>query len=143
MPKPLKKPAKQTRKSYDFSECTNFIEKKYKIDTRDYADSSGDFERWCEQVGEKPSPCPLECPDMAMKTHQAQFARYQADVAAGYFKEHPNQDFWHWLLDVADVQRGGTLELDASMGDGAKIWQKAILGLYLEEFGKGPYLTDW
>jgi len=139
----MKKPKLENRKSLDFSKCTDFIEKKYKIDTRDFARSHGDFGRWCEQSGEKPTPCPPGCSDEVMKAHQAQFAHYQADVAAGKFQDRPYQDWWHWLIDVVDVRRGGTLELDPEMGDGAEPWQKEILGLYLKEFGKGPYLTDW
>jgi len=137
------KPKPKARKVLDFSDCTAFIEKKYKINTRDYADCDNDFSRWCKLKGEKPTPCPPGCSAELMKAHQAQFARYMGDVSTGKFKEGPYQDFWHWLCDNADVQRGGTLEMINEMADGAEPWQKEIIALYLKEFGKGPYLTEW
>ena len=59
------------------------------------------------------------------------------------FINHDPQDWWHWLIEVAEVNRGGTVELHSDMGDGAEPWQREILELFLKEFGNGPYLTDW
>jgi hypothetical protein len=140
---PIKKPTKMTRKLYDWSKCTKFIEQKYKIDTRDYAGSHLDFSRWCEATGEKQVRCPEGTAGDAMIPVQEQFARYQSDVNSGKFQDRPYEDFWHWLIDTIEIHRGGTIELDKELGEGAKPWQQEILGLYLKEFGKGPYLTDW
>lgn len=139
----MKKPKPEARMVIDFSECTDFIENKYGINTRDYANSHRDFERWCKKKKEKPTNCPANCSDKVMKAHQKQWARYQSDVAAGRFTDNPYQDFWHWLLTVADINRGGTVILSKDMGEGAEPWQQHILGLYLKEFGEGPYLTEW
>lgn len=139
----MKKPQPKTVSQLDFSECTAFIEKKYNIDTRDFAGSHSDFGNWCKAHNEKQTTCAPKCSAEEMRQHQEQYARYNAGIASGAWKELPYQDFWHWLLEVADVRRGGTLELDSEMVEGAEDWQKHILGLYLTEFGKGPYLTDW
>lgn len=137
--KTLSKPKAKTRKALDWSECTAFIENKYKIQTRDFAKSHAQFGDWCDAKGYG-SKDP-EGKDRG--SSQIWFAEFQADIKAGKIEDRPYRDFWHWLIDVADVQRGGTLELDAEMGDGAEPWQKEILALYLKEFGSGPYLTDW
>lgn len=134
----MTKPKPKTLKILDFSECTDFIEKTYKINTRDFSRSHHVFHEWCKANGEKAVDSRSD-----IKGSQKQWARFQADIASGKIKERPYQDFWHWLTDVVEVQRGGTLELDADMGEGAEPWQQAILALYLKEFGRGPYQTDW
>lgn len=139
----MKKPKRRTRSYYDFNQCTAFIENKYKIDTRDYLSSHKDFGRWCKLKKEKQTKCPANCSDKDIKKNQEQFARYRHDVLQGKFKDKPYQDFWHWLTDVAGISRGGTVMLDESLLEGAEPWQQHILGLYLKEFGEGPYLTDW
>lgn len=127
-----RKPLPQTRKVLDWGQCTDFIEAKYKLNTRDYTLSHSQFGEWC--AANKL---------VVQENSQPQWAQFQADIRAGKIVERPYQDFWHWLTDVADIHRGGTVELYPEMGRGAEPWQKEILGLYLKEFGKGPYLTDW
>lgn len=139
----MKKPTKQSRKAFDWSACTDFIEAKYKIDTRDYARSHRQFGEWCKANGEKQTSCPAQCTDKVLKAHQDQYARFNADIASGKVIERPYQDFWHWLIDKGDIQRGGTMELYREMLEGAEAWQAEIFELYWKEFGKGPYLTDW
>lgn len=139
----MTKPKPKTRATLDFSECTDFIENKYNIDTRDFARSHHQFGEWCAAIGEAPATCPPDATEEQIKASQEQYGRFKADIASGKIVDRPYQDFWHWLIDNADVRRGGTLELDEEMGEGAEPWQKEILGLYLKEFGTGPYLTDW
>lgn len=134
----MNKPKLKTKKQFDYSECTRFIEAKYKIDTRDFARTHTQFGEWCAAKGMKVIDSRKD-----IRGAQLQFAEWNKAVLSGSVVERPYQDFWHWLIDVADVQRGGTIELDDEMGDGAEPWQNEILGLYLKEFGKGPYLTDW
>ena len=133
------KPKPKVLKALDWQECTEFIEEKYKIQTRDYANSRAQFGEWCDAKGYSDKP-----PDgKDRSSSQRWFAEYQDDIKAGRIKKREYRDFWHWLIEVADVQRGGTLELDAKMGESAEPWQRKILSLYLREFGPGPYLTDW
>lgn len=137
------KPKPQNRKSLDWTSCTEFIEARYKIDTRDYARSHAQFGEWCKANGENPVLTPPGCSPEVIKECQKQYARFNADIASGKVVERPYQDFWHWLIDHADIRRGGTMELDREMIEGAEPWQKEIFELYWKEFGKGPYLTDW
>lgn len=139
----MKKPTKQSRKSFDWSACTDFIESKYKIDTRDYARSHSQFGEWCKANNEKLIRGEPGCSAEEMKACQAQYARFQADIASGKLIKRPYQDFWHWLIDKTDIRRGGTMELNREMTEGSEAWQKEIFELYWKEFGKGPYLTDW
>jgi len=136
----MKKPQPKTREPVlDFNECTEYIEKKHHIQTRDYANSSAQFGEWCDAKGYgKTDP---EGNDRG--SSQIWFAQFQADIVAGLVVDKPYQDFWHWLIDVVDIRNGGTIELSEELGEGAEPWQKRILGLYLSEFGKGPYVTEW
>lgn len=134
----MKKPKPKKLELLDWSECTRFIEKKHKCDTRDFARAHHQFGEWCRENG---APV-ISCSD-DVKGSQKQYARFNADIAAGKVVERPYQDFWHFLCDAAQPTRGGQLELSADMAEGAEPWVKQILGWYLEEFGPGPYLTDW
>jgi hypothetical protein len=126
------KPTPKTFSLLDWEECTLYINETHGIDTRDFANAHAQYGEWCAANNQVPDG-----------SSQTQFAEYQADIKAGKLVERPYQDFWHWLLDVADIHRGGMLELDEEMGEDAEPWQKQILALYLAEFGKGPYHTDW
>jgi len=137
----MKKPEFKTQKYLDYSECTKFIEAKYKIDTRDYAKSHLQYCEWCDSMGygindKDPDGC-------SRGDSRIWFAQYRTDLETGKIIERPYQDWWHWLIDVADVRRGGFLYLKEDLGDDSEQWQKAILALYLKEFGNSPYLTDW
>lgn len=117
----------------DYSECTDFIEKKYKIDVRDYARSHVQFGEWCKTKGITPDG-----------NSQSQWSKYQAAITSGEIVERPYQDFWHWITDVCQVSNGGTIHLSTELGDGAEPWQKEILALYVKEFGdEQEYETSW
>ena len=60
MKAPIKPKAKSIA-SLDWSECTDFIETKYKINTGDYANSFGQFREWIKANGETETHCPLGC----------------------------------------------------------------------------------
>ncbi len=135
----MRKPKPKSRPSLDFSECTKFIEEKYKIDTRDYANSHMQFFEWCDAKGYGGTDPKGE----KRAESQVWFAEHQAEIKAGTVIERPYQDFWHWLTDVCDIHRGATMELYEGIEETAEPWQKEILDLYLKEFGRGPYLTDW
>lgn len=84
-----------------------------------------------------------KCTDYIEKTHKIRTRDYANCFGPGGNTANEYQDFWHWIIDVCDVHRGATMELYEGIEDGAKPWQKEILALYLKEFGRGPYLTDW
>lgn len=135
----LKKPKPVSRKSLDFHDCTKFIEEKYKINTRDYANSHMQFFKWCDEKGYHPTDAEGKPPSES----RIWFSEHQAAIKSGAVIERPYQDFWHWLTDVCDIHRGATMELYEGIEAGAEPWQIQILNLYLKEFGRGPYLTDW
>lgn len=135
----MKKPQPENRPSLYFGECTRFIEDKYKIDTRDYARSNHQFFEWCDSTRRGDID-----PDGKKRSEsQRWYLEFQQAVSTGEITERPYQDFWHWLLEVCDIHRGATMELYEGIEEGTESWQKEILDIYLKEFGRGPYLTDW
>lgn len=129
----MKKPKAKTRTVLDYHQCTKFIEKKYKIDVRDYAHSNKQFDEWCKAKGIKPDG-----------NSQSQWSAFKKAIKNGELIERPYQDFWHWIIDVCPVSNGGTIHLSAELGDGAIPWQKEILALYVKEFGDNQeYETSW
>ena len=132
------KPEQKTLTYFDFRECTEWIEQSHEIKTRDRLRSLDQFAEWCKSIGQSVIDSRQD-----IKGAQQQYAAYRAAIAAGTVIERPYQDWWHWLIEVANVRRGGFTTLDPEMAEGAEPWQAEILGLYLKEFGVGPYLTDW
>lgn len=135
----MSKPKPKTVKLLDWHECTDFINKKYSLDTRDVEMAHRQFSEWHEAKGYPET----DAEGKSRGESQVWFSEYKAEVRAGKIIERPYHDFWHWLTDVADIHRGGMLELSKEMADDAEPWVKRILVLYLTEFGNGPYLTDW
>ena len=134
------KPKPRVLEVFDWNECTAFIEDKYGINTRDYRRSHNQFDEWCDVKGYGQKDSQGE----DRGSSQLWYAEFQCEIESGKVKERPYQDFWHWIIDVTNVQNGGTIELCEELGAGeAEPWQKKILRLYLTEFGSGPYLTEW
>lgn len=48
----------------------------------------------------------------------------------------PYQDFWHWMLDKAEISNGCIVTMARWWGDGAEAWQQEILSEFLAEFGE-------
>jgi hypothetical protein len=137
----LKKPQKKTSKYFDYGECRDFINKKYHIDIDDYANHFASSNKWCKDRGELPANCPPGCSSSQLAKSQAQFARYQSDVAAGKWQEPPFQCFWHFILDACGIGNGSEFWMDGL--DPKEAWQQEILDLFLKEFGSGPYVSSW
>lgn len=106
----ISKPHKKPRKAvYDYDEVIRFIESKYKIKVRDFADSSSHFNKWANKKGYKGK-------DPAGKdrgSSQIWYAEYKKDPE-GYAVCPPYQDFWHWILDQVEVERGADIDLDVA-----------------------------
>jgi len=132
----MNKPTKVIRKPiYDYSDCTRYIESKYKIRTRDYAKSHSQFFEWCDKKGYG------EIDPSGKKRGESTiwFAEYRLDLATGIVKELPYQDFWHWLLEAYGVHNGSVFTIDNdSKSDKNEPWVNEIIEMYLSEFGEGP-----
>ena len=137
----MNKPTQKTTNHFDFSECTEYIEKKYKIDTRDYAKSHAQYYEWCnsKDYGE------ADREGKKRGESRIWFGEFQKEIERGQITERPYQDFWHFLINNFNIVRGGFFDLDEELIKeiDAEDWQKYILGLYLKEFGNATYLTDW
>jgi len=138
MAKLLKKPKKKTVKYLDFSECTSYIEKKYKINTNDYSNHFLQFGDWLKENGEK-----MINSENNLLGHTKQFSRFNSAISSGEIKERPRQCFWHYLLDSVYPENGRPFELDKDHEEDMKSWAKEIWDLYVKEFGRGPYVSEW
>ena len=139
----MRKPTRKSLRHLDWRQCTDYIERKYNIDTSDYAHSNTAFGDWCKSIGEKPRPLPPRCAANVMKAHQEQYARFNKAIADGTFKDRPYQNFWHWLIDVIDPSKGAPFMLYGCLALEAEPWQKKVLSIYRKEFGGGPYIAEW
>lgn len=111
----LSKPTPNPRNSiYDYHEVIGFIESKYKIRVRDFAGSTGHFNKWATKKGYKGK----DSAGKDMGSSQIWFAEYQKDPE-GAAKRPPYQDFWHWVLKQVEVRRGsdGMLEVGEWLDD--------------------------
>lgn len=127
----MKKPRVKTRKHLDFSECTNYINQKYKIDTRDYAKHFLQFAEWCKVRRFKD-----------IKS-QARWDEFQDEIRRGITTERPYQDFWQWLTAYHYINLNEEFYLELELLGDASVpkWAQEIYSLYLKEFGKGPYIA--
>ena len=135
----MQKPKPKTVRLLGWAECTRFIERKYKIDTGDYNHAHTQFGEWCDGKGY--GQIDPDGKDRGGSTIWC--AEFQREVSCGLVKKRPFRNFWHWLIDAMAVENGGTIKLSKDLGAGAEPWIREILGLYLKEFGPGPYLTEW
>lgn len=135
----MKKPTPKAQPALDFSECTDYIEQKYGIATRDYANSHIQFHEWRRAKGYGD----IDSEGNLAGSSKIWYSEFQQAIKAGEVVKRPYQDFWHWLVDTVCPTNGGTFLLDKEFGDCAEPWQVEILGFYLDEFGKGPYRAEW
>jgi hypothetical protein len=135
----MKKPTKKTLEYLEYGECQRFIEKKYKINTCDYANSHRQFYEWCDAkgYGQKDSK------GNDRGSSQIWFAEYQREISAGLISECPYQNFWHFITDTVFEGKGQRFYLSKDLAKKAEKWQKHILELFIKEFGEGPYVADW
>ncbi len=126
------KPKKKTFKALDYSECADYINKKYNCNIRDFSRSHLQFFDWAKHKGYKG----MDPEGKKMGDSQIWFAEYNKEIKDGKFAERPYQDFWHYIGDVCGPPRGGFFYLHNDTS-GAEDWQKQILGWFFDEFGDG------
>lgn len=165
----MDKPKKEYRvnPTYDYHEVIDYIEEKYNINTRDYANRHKHFLNWLKLMNEEPPNYPI-CPgskyqvningemvditkedyDARYKVIHEQYARFNE-----WCKSNPEPlylDFWHWLIenDFEDIHNGShtTLNirywLDKLDEDD---WQREILQLICSEFKEDDmeFWVEW
>jgi len=139
----MKKPTPKTQRALVYSEIIDYIEKKYKIKTRDYAGTfaSNHFEKWCEKYGYKYVPAFGD----TLKEHTRLYAKYRV-AKDGDCMAPPYQDFWHFVIDNVDgVSNDTYIDLPIQMwldDEGVPSWVKEILRYINKEF-PGDTLHVW
>lgn len=133
---------------YDYFEMVDYVEKKYRVDTRDFAgrfkhghismlmaSAAYDDETWYYTK-------PAEFTDTQKAAHDCYVELMKA--------EPPYQDYWHEICD--DIQRGAATYWNfADQYEGMKdrygedSWQAQVSKLFVNEFGDDDYtvLFDW
>lgn len=163
----------------DYNECRDYICEKYDCDIDDFAnkfggDKEGDFERYQRMTadvfpyppGEYPSEtkkgfkgwrqedgkwvrCLLtkEEYDRDWRLIHEQYKRFLEWIKGN---ETPYQNFWHWVCEVKEVSRGGSVVFYDDDFEGSAPedeWKKKIHGWFMEEFANGEdsleMETDW
>lgn len=167
----MEKPGLFTREPvYDYHSVIEYIEKKYHIDTRDYASKfgkDGHFEKWLKIVGEEKPNYPnspngkyqvrkgnkmveitKEEYDSRFVVIHEQYKRYQEWVKDN--PEPPYLDFWHWLLDYdfCDVHNGSTEVLHVKellSDDSNPEWVRQILAYIYCEYNEDTMMmiVEW
>lgn len=102
----MKKPIKQypLEKMYDYHEVISYIEKKYNIETRDYANSHSQFDDWCDSKGYGKK----DKDGKSRGSSNIWYAEYKEEIEKELIKERPYLDFWHWFLEQDDSISNGT-----------------------------------
>jgi len=141
----MKKPEKHTVEFYDYSEIRDYVENKYSIKTRDYARKWEYVSEWHKKKGHVGK---LDPEGKKIRDSHIWFKEYQEDPE-GEAKEPPYLDFWHWIIEVYEISRDGTIEfapgelLDEN-GEDLPNFVKHILTLFRDEFGDSFMIqTDW
>jgi hypothetical protein len=151
------KPKKKTRSYYDYDEIIDYIEKKYKIDVRDYANSVKHnielTKKFVNETGIKVNG--------DTKFTSPEYLKFLDWVKTNKFEvDKPYLDFWHWLIDHFFNGAGtGSVEylpvnkdvVKESYPD-APDWVLEIFGYLEKEFGdlakkedegRIPVMLDW
>ena len=142
-----KKPIKKTIKYFNYNECSDYIEKKYGYEERDYAGVSAYINSSLKKTNEKfGNNGWYEVSKQDASPEQLEAIKYHDELLQ---KEPEYQDFWHFLLDHHEINNGGffTMNKDHLMKE-ASDWQKEILQHYFDEFdpdnkGEIEFYVSW
>lgn len=131
----MNKPKLQTKKYYDYNDCRNYLQEKYKYIERDYY-KSWEFQKEClDRIND-------EFGTSWYTTCPADFTPEQRAASKKYselLKQKPNTaDFWDFIIDHYDVSNGCDIVLSEEFlednKDRMEDWQIKIYGYYLQEF---------
>ncbi len=131
------KPALRILEYYDYSEVSNYIEKKYNLNLRDYAGSHkyytmakyAIFDKYGDESWYTTRPADMN-----------ENQKLATEEFHGLLTFSPKYlDFWHSLVDHFDFENGGIFTLNLSQRELAdsswKDWELEILYLFRAEFG--------
>ncbi len=135
----MDKPVAKPKSTLDWHECVKYIEHKYNITVRDFADrhtakGKQRYEEILKGLCEK-----YDIPYKDINKPKPE----ESERRIALFKEYesvmpPYQDFWHWIVDNRDIRNGSYFTLsNEDFEDIEEDWQKTILEYVLAEFGKG------
>lgn len=88
----------------DYTELIDLLEKKHGYQTRDYLNTHSHFPDWCDARGIGVDD--VDANGDRRHSSRIWYAEYQADPAGGPSRPE-YQDFWHWMMDQIELERGG------------------------------------
>lgn len=94
----IAKPALDAQGRVRYEDAITYLENKYDFDSRDFSGSQSYYAKWCKKHGKRPNPS-------AVADQQSQWSEYCA-APDGEQAEPPYENFWHWLLDLAQPLGG-------------------------------------
>jgi hypothetical protein len=141
----MKKPKKVVKEILDYHDCVKYIEKKYKIDLRDFKGLFGKnydklLQQICTELGVNHKD--LE-EDLSKADNKDPEVIRKKSVRAKVYKQHEKLspeycDFWHFLIDNYGLQNGSDLSLSKEdISDTNPDWVNQIIKMFLDEFGEG------
>ena len=145
----------RTIKYVDYFEMVEKLEKKYNINTRDFAkrsifthESFIKYEKWLNDVHNTSQEKLREKLGPVNKLYSKY--RMPDEFKIG---EPPYQDFWHWLLEyqLDNFEKGKPILLnwqdclECAYGIQAEPWVIEIIRLFVTEYGDNDYtvIIDW
>ena len=131
----MNKPKLKTKSYLDWSECSKYLEEKYKFQMRDFAGlwkwTGQKTEQIYEEMGYPKGSDKNKLPvQIQAKCNIIYRKKFEKD-------EPPYQDFWHYICDTQTPNNGDTIYFSNQGLEGILDWQKTILEYILTEFGQG------
>jgi hypothetical protein len=129
----IEKPQKTKRSAYDYNECSNYLQKKYGYNERDYA---GKHKYWnvCKRKTNKKfgNNGWYDTKPADMTPEQTEAHQYYNELLS---KEPEYQDFWHFIIENYEIHNGCYFIMTKDLYEKEiKDWQKEILGYFFDEF---------
>jgi hypothetical protein len=128
----MTKPSKKIVTRYDYNECSEFLEKKYGYDERDYA-ARHKFWSECEKKTNKKFGKNgwYTTPRAEATPEQIEAIDYHEELLKA---EPPYLDFWHFIIDHNEIHNDCDFVMYKELMDDAEPWQREILQHYFDEF---------
>lgn len=126
----MNKPSKHTIEYYDYSEVSEFLQKKYNYSERDY---SGHFDAY-QAISPKVLAKHGITGDIPHGLPDEYIIKIDNEIEAAC---PPYRDFWHFVVDRGDISNGSIFTMSEEWFDAVEDWQREIGMRYLDEFGEG------